>query len=72
MFEVIFVGIVLLIIAGLAFFKPEVIWFITESWKSSVGSEPSDFYLITTRIGGVILLIVALILLIPGIYYSLT
>lgn len=32
--------------------KPEIIYKITESWKSNTTGEPSDFYILSTRIGG--------------------
>jgi len=32
--------------------KPEMWWEITESWKSSDATEPSDFYTKITRVGG--------------------
>ncbi|PEL05840.1 DUF6199 family natural product biosynthesis protein [Bacillus sp. AFS017336] len=70
MLEAIFGGIFLLLLAGLLIFKPDVVWFITESWKSSVGSEPSDLYLSSTRFGGIVLLIMTLFLFIGLIIYS--
>ncbi|WP_026908433.1 DUF6199 family natural product biosynthesis protein [Paucisalibacillus globulus] len=33
--------------------KPTLFWVITESWKSNDGTEPSDFYINSTRFGGV-------------------
>jgi len=33
--------------------RPDVIWTIAESWKSNDGTEPSDLYILSTRIGGV-------------------
>jgi len=32
--------------------KPDIWWEITESWKSYDATEPSDFYVKTTRFGG--------------------
>ncbi|WP_407270188.1 DUF6199 family natural product biosynthesis protein [Radiobacillus sp. PE A8.2] len=37
----------------LMLFKPSLVWEITESWKSNDGTEPSDFYIFSTRFGGV-------------------
>lgn len=36
-----------------ALIKPEFIWQLTESWKSNDATEPSDFYVFSTRFGGV-------------------
>lgn len=33
--------------------RPQWIWAITEEWKSNDATEPSDFYLLSTRFGGV-------------------
>jgi hypothetical protein len=35
--------------------KPSFFWLITESWKSSVGTEPSDLYVLSTRFGGIMI-----------------
>jgi hypothetical protein len=65
------IGGALLILAGIVFFlKPEWVWELTEQWKSYRANEPSDFYCITTKIGGVVLILVgivieALIILLP-------
>lgn len=32
--------------------KPEVIWKINASWTTQDGSEPSDLYVLSVRIGG--------------------
>ena len=47
-------GIVFIVIGVFAFLKPEVIWKLTEQWKSSYADEPSELYRISTRLGGVI------------------
>jgi hypothetical protein len=48
--------------------RPDVVWTIKESWKSNDATEPSDFYLLTTRIGGVLFLAAGLF---AGIAYHL-
>lgn len=35
--------------------SPGSVWMISESWKSNDATEPSDAYLISTRIGGMIM-----------------
>lgn len=60
MFLGISLGIILLLLAGLLILKPKLVWFITESWKSEYAAEPSEFYIITTRLGGVVVLMVVI------------
>lgn len=54
----ILLGIILVIIGLVMLIKPEIVFEITESWKHSSDTEPSDFYKLETRIGGAVLLIV--------------
>lgn len=45
---------ILLVAFGLLItFKPAMIWSIAESWKSADATEPSELYLWSTRVGGV-------------------
>ncbi len=39
------------------FLNPEGFYDLTERWKSSTDSEPSDFYLKDTRFGGIVFLV---------------
>ncbi|WP_372663706.1 DUF6199 family natural product biosynthesis protein [Cohnella sp.] len=48
-----FLSIILALFGILMFFKPSLIWSITESWKSNDGTEPSHLYIWSTRFGGV-------------------
>ena len=50
----IFCGIVFILIGACAFFKPELIWRLTEQWKSYAADEPSDLYVFSTKLGGAI------------------
>ena len=45
-------GIVVAIIGLVMLLKPQAVYTLTESWKSNTPGEPSDFYLLSTRIGG--------------------
>jgi hypothetical protein len=58
---------VIFVIAGVTFFfKPEYLWRLTESWKSNDAHEPSDLYIISTKIGAVIFFLVGIAgLLVP-------
>lgn len=40
--------------------KPEVIYDITESWKNNRSGEPSDLYLLSTKIGGILCLLLGI------------
>lgn len=53
-------GILLLFIGILMIVAPDVVYEITQSWKNSSASSPSDLYKLNTRIGGVIFSIVGL------------
>lgn len=49
----IFGGILLVIIGMLMFFFPNVVYSITELWKSDTSGEPSDAYKVHIRIKSV-------------------
>ncbi len=54
-------GSVFLLIAGLLMLCfPEVIYSITESWKSNASSEPSDLYKLEIRVGGIVFSLVGI------------
>lgn len=63
---VVFAGIVLIAIGAFLFLKPDLMWKLTEQWKSHRADGPSDFYLKSTKFGGVLFMlcgIVAIVLL---------
>ena len=45
------------------FLKPGLIWKLTEEWKSYRADEPSEFYLKTTKIGGILFAIFGIIMI---------
>ncbi|WP_068776754.1 DUF6199 family natural product biosynthesis protein [Paenibacillus sp. FJAT-26967] len=51
-------GLFLVLLGALMVFKAQLIWQLTEKWKSNDGTEPSDFYMLNTRVGGVIFTLV--------------
>ncbi|MEC1525463.1 hypothetical protein P9D43_26035 [Neobacillus niacini] len=53
-------GIFFILIGLLFIIVPSFIWWISESWKSNDGTEPSGLYLWTTRFSGMIILIVGI------------
>ncbi len=46
-------SIFLLIVGVLMLCFPDVVYSITESWKSNASNEPSELYKVHTRIGGI-------------------
>ena len=49
-------GIIIFALGMFIFLKPGLIWKLTEEWKSYCADEPSEFYLKTTKIGGILLI----------------
>ena len=56
----ILLGIVLIFWGLAMLFFPDLIYELTESWKSHRSAEPSDLYLFGTRIGGVMFILVGI------------
>lgn len=58
--------LVTVLIAGGIFFwlKPDLVWRITERWKSYRADEPSDFYRFSAKFGGICMIIAGFFLLI--------
>lgn len=57
----IILSVILAVIGIVMVWKPKSIYDLTESWKSSTGGEPSDLYLFSTRMGGVLCLLAGII-----------
>lgn len=53
-------GIIVAIVGIVMLVNPHGFYEVTQSWKSN-GGEPSDAYLLHTRIGGVIFLLVGVV-----------
>ena len=52
---------ILLILGGLLMlFFPDLVYDLSESWKSNRSAEPSRLYLISTRFGGVMFILVGI------------
>ncbi len=49
----IILGIILIVVGILMLVRPTLVWSITESWKSSDGTEPSNLYKLSIRFGGI-------------------
>jgi len=64
----ILLSILLLIIGTIMFLKPDIIWMITESWKSDNAYGPSNLYKLSTKIGGVMMFLAGLASLIVQVF----
>ena len=58
---------ILILISYVLFFKYELVYKITESWKSYSSSDCSDLYKISCQLGGIITFIIDLLLIISYI-----
>lgn len=54
----ILIGIIFIIVGLVMLIKPQIVFHIVESWKYSSDTDPSDSYIVNTRIGGVAFLII--------------
>ncbi len=59
-----FFAIMLIIVGIVLSVVPDLVFTITQSWKHSNSSEPSDSYKFITRVQGIILVIVGIILIV--------
>ena len=56
-------GIIIFTLGMFIFLKPGLIWKLTEEWKSYRADEPSEFYLKTTKIGGILFALFGIIMI---------
>lgn len=49
--------------------KPDCFWLISEKWKSDSADGPSDLYIFSTKIGGIVFLVVAAFCIVMAILY---
>ena len=68
MVEFIIYCLILALIAYLLFFKYELVYNITESWKSYSSSDCSDLYKLDCQLAGIITFIIDLLLIISYIF----
>ncbi len=59
----IYYGIIIFALGMFIFLKPGLIWKLTEEWKSYRADEPSEFYLKTTKIGGILFALFGIIMI---------
>ena len=46
-------GMIIFALGMFIFLKPDLVWKLTEEWKSYRADEPSEFYLKVAKIGGI-------------------
>ena len=56
-------GIIIFALGMFIFLKPDLVWKLTEEWKSYRADEPSEFYLKTTKISGIIFALFGIIMI---------
>lgn len=56
-------GIVIFALGMFVFLKPDLVWKLTEEWKSYRADEPSEFYLKVTKIGGILFALFGIIMI---------
>ena len=64
MFWAICIGIIIFAIGMFYFLKPGLLWKLTEEWKSDRADEPSELYLIDTKISGILFALFGIIIII--------
>ncbi len=62
-------GVVFALVGLLMLLKPDCIWSISEQWKSDSADGPSELYVLSTKIGGIVFLVVAAFCLFIAILY---
>ena len=56
-------GVIILVLGVFIFLKPDLVWKLTEAWKSYRADEPSEFYLKATKIGGALFALFGIIMI---------
>lgn len=57
-------GIIFFALGMFLFWKPDLVWKLTEEWKSYCADEPSEFYLKVTQISGILLALFGIVVMI--------
>ena len=64
----VFAGILFIVTGALLFLKPELLWRLTEKWKSYRADEPSDLYRISTKFGGILYFLLGIAMIIVSLW----
>ena len=57
-------GVIIFVLGMFIFLKPDLVWKLTEAWKSYRADEPSELYLKTTKIGGILFALLGVVMII--------
>ena len=57
-------GVIIFVLGMFIFLKPDLVWKLTEAWKSNRADEPSELYLKTTKIGGILFALLGVVMII--------
>lgn len=57
-------GITFCILGIFLFLKPDLYWKLTEKWKSYRADEPSDLFLISTKFGGILFVLLGIVMIV--------
>ena len=55
-------GIIIAAIGVFILLKPNLVWNLTEKWKSYRADEPSDFYLKMAKFGGILYILLGIVI----------
>ncbi len=58
------VGAIMLLIGVFLYLKTRLFWEFTEKWKSYYADEPSEFYLKSTKLGGICFMVAGVVMII--------
>ena len=64
MLSTILVGIIVFALGMFVFLKPNLVWKLQEKWKSNHADEPSEAYLKTEKIRGILFALLGMIMII--------
>lgn len=57
-------GMIVFALGMFIFLKPDLVWKLREEWKSSRADEPSELYLKTEKIRGILFALIGMIMII--------
>ncbi len=55
-------GVVFVALGVFLFVRPDLVWKLTEQWKSYRADEPSDLYVKSTKFGGVVFALLGVVI----------
>ena len=64
MLKAILAGLVCVALGAFLLLKPDLYWRLTERWKSYYADEPSDIYIRSTKLGGVLFALIGVAIII--------